>query len=88
MITGVVDEKNLKEVWNCWDQMDEPKAAVAAGACAVSGGILTKPLGEKPCLSEGPEIDFYVSGCAASAGAILDGLRMAAEHLGGRREGK
>lgn len=81
LITGLVDRKSLNEVWDCWERMGQPKAAVAAGACAIFGGTLTKPLGEKSCLSEGPEMDFYVSGCAVAPGAILNGLRMAAEHL-------
>ena len=39
LVTGSVNEQNIKVVQEIYDQMLEPKAVVACGICACSGGV-------------------------------------------------
>jgi NADH-quinone oxidoreductase B subunit len=61
----------LKRIYN---QMPEPKAVVAIGSCACSGGVF------KGCYNIGGGIDSaipvaaYIPGCPASPQAIIDGV--------------
>jgi NADH-quinone oxidoreductase B subunit len=61
----------LKRIYN---QMPEPKAVVAIGSCACSGGVC------KGCYNIGAGIDTaipvaaYIPGCPASPKAIIDGV--------------
>jgi NADH-quinone oxidoreductase B subunit len=61
----------LKRIYN---QMPEPKAVVAIGSCACSGGVF------KGCYNIGAGIDTaipvaaYIPGCPASPKAIIDGV--------------
>ncbi len=39
LVTGSVNEQNIKVIQEIYDQMIEPKVVVACGICACSGGI-------------------------------------------------
>ncbi|MDD3180392.1 MAG: NADH-quinone oxidoreductase subunit B family protein [Opitutaceae bacterium] len=74
LVTGAVNEQNKMVVKNIYDQMPEPKAVIAVGICACSGGIF------RECYNVlgGPDsvipVDIYVPGCAARPEAIIDGV--------------
>ncbi len=42
LITGSVNEQNIPVVKQLYEQMPEPKAVVAVGICATSGGIFAE----------------------------------------------
>ncbi|MFA5878819.1 MAG: NADH-quinone oxidoreductase subunit NuoB [Candidatus Margulisiibacteriota bacterium] len=74
LITGAINEQNKEVVLNIYNQMPNPKAVIAVGICACSGGIF------QDCYNiiGGPDkiipVDVYVPGCAARPEAIIDGV--------------
>lgn len=74
LITGIVEEENREYLLNLYEEMAEPKAVVAVGACACSGGIFE---GCGDVLSGADQVlpvDLYVPGCAARPEIIIDGI--------------
>ena len=82
LITGAVNEANKEIISNIYEQMAEPKAVVAAGACACSGGIFAEGEGVLGGADEAVPVDVYVPGCAARPEAVIDGLLRCLEVLG------
>lgn len=74
LITGSVNEINKDVVKNIYDQMPEPKAVVAIGACAMSGGIFAECYNVNRGTASQIPVDVYVPGCAARPEAIIDGV--------------
>jgi len=74
LITGSVNVQNEPVVKQLYDQMPNPKAVVAVGACACTGGIFKDCYnilgGAETCVP----VDVYVPGCAARPEAIIDGV--------------
>jgi ech hydrogenase subunit C len=87
LITGGINEQCKDVVIQIYEQMPNPKAVVAIGACASSGGIF------KECYNmwEGVEhvipVDVYVPGCAARPEAIISGIVKATDILVAKRGG-
>jgi ech hydrogenase subunit C len=74
LITGSVNEQNREVVRNLYSQMPEPKAVVAIGACALSGGIFRECYNVHQGVDSTIPVDVYVPGCAARPEAIIDGV--------------
>jgi ech hydrogenase subunit C len=74
LITGSVNEQNREVVRNLYSQMPEPKAVVAIGACALSGGIFRDCYNVHQGVDSTIPVDVYVPGCAARPEAIIDGV--------------
>ncbi len=74
LITGAVNEQNLPVVRTLYDQMPSPKAVVAIGACALSGGIFQDCYNVHRGVDSAIPVDVYVPGCAARPEAIIDGV--------------
>lgn len=74
LVTGAANEANRDVIRNIYEQMAEPKAVVAAGACACSGGIFAEGEGILGGADAVVPVDVYVPGCAARPEAIIDGL--------------
>ncbi|HBA83783.1 MAG TPA: NADH:ubiquinone oxidoreductase [Verrucomicrobia bacterium] len=74
LITGSVNEQNTPVVKNLYRQMPEPKAVVAIGICATSGGIFQDCYNVKGGIDKVIPVDVYVPGCAARPEAIIDGV--------------
>lgn len=74
LVTGIVEEENREYLTSLYEAMAEPKAVVAVGACACSGGIFE---GCGDVLSGADQVlpvDLYVPGCAARPEIIIDGI--------------
>ncbi len=73
LITGIVEEENRDYLVHLYENMAEPKAVVAVGACACSGGIFEG--WEMWCAEQirCSPVDLYVPGCAARPEIIIDG---------------
>jgi len=81
LITGSVNNLNIPIVKNIYEQMPEPKAVVAIGACAYSGGVFAECYNVKGGVANVIPVDVYVPGCAAKPESILDGVVRAAQIL-------
>ena len=74
LITGSVNERNVEVVRNLYAQMPDPKAVVAVGACACSGGIFSRAYNVHGGVDTVIPVDVYVPGCAARPESIIDGV--------------
>ncbi|MEI6385709.1 MAG: NADH-quinone oxidoreductase subunit NuoB [Spirochaetota bacterium] len=85
LVTGSVNNLNEPILKNIYEQMPEPRAVVAIGACAYSGGVFADCYNVKGGIAKVIPVDVFVPGCAARPEAILDGVVRAAGLLAERR---
>lgn len=78
LVTGGVNSLNKQVLINLYEQMPEPKAVVAIGACAYSGGVFADCYNICGGVAKAIPVDVYVPGCAAKPESILDGVIEAA----------
>ncbi|EMY60142.1 NADH-quinone oxidoreductase subunit B family protein [Leptospira terpstrae] len=69
VFSGPVGERMAGPLETAWDVMSEPKALIACGTEAVSGGLY--PMGKLP-----KEPDLYISGDPPRPDVILQGFRL------------
>lgn len=81
LVTGSVNHKNVKVLKNIYDQIPEPKAVVAVGACACTGGIFHDCYNVIGGVDQILPVDVYVSGCCPKPESIMDGILEAAAIL-------
>jgi ech hydrogenase subunit C len=86
LVTGGVNERNVPILREIYSQMPEPKAVVAIGACAYSGGVFSECYNIHGGVAEAIPVDVYVPGCAAKPESILDGVLQAAAILAEKRK--
>ncbi len=74
LVTGPVPRNMHEAMMKCWAVMPEPKAVIAVGACAISGGLFhdldQDAKGVLPHLGA----DMFIPGCPPSPYTILHGL--------------
>lgn len=87
VVTGPVN-KNLEEPLKAiYDSIPEPKLVVAAGACALMGGVYCNIHGDIPSeenlgpVDEVLPVDAKIPGCSVRPQDILSGLVSALPHL-------
>ena len=88
VVTGSVNYKNINMLKNIYEQMPDPKAVVAIGACATSGGIFHSCYNVIGGVDKVVPVDVYVPGCCPRPEAILDGIVQAAHILEKKRQNK
>ncbi len=86
VVTGSVNEQNKDVVWQIYNQMPSPKAVVAVGICATSGGIFAECYNVLGGVDKVIPVDVYVPGCAARPEAIIDGVVKALDVLEEKRK--
>lgn len=74
VVTGSVNHRNLKVLRNIYSQMPAPKAIVAVGACACSGGIFKDAYNILGGTDKAIPVDVYVPGCSIKPEAVIDGI--------------
>ena len=85
VVTGPVTSKTLPVLMRAYKQMPEPKAVVAVGSCAISGGPFVGSYVYEGPLDSIVPVDVYVGGCPPKPEAILKGLLTAVKmKLGGK----
>lgn len=86
VITGSVNHKSMDVVLNTYNQMPNPKAVVAIGACASTGGIFHDCYNVLGGVDKIIPVDVYVPGCCPKPETILEGIWEAAALLDKKRE--
>lgn len=81
MVTGAVNRRSAGVLRNLYDQMPNPKAVIAVGACASAGGVFHNCYNVLGGIEKVLPVDVYVPGCAAKPEAIIDGVVLALEKL-------
>lgn len=81
VVSGSVNHRNARVLKNIYDQMPHPKAVVAIGACACSGGIFKECYNTLGGADTVIPVDVYVPGCAPRPEAIMEGILKAAQIL-------
>jgi ech hydrogenase subunit C len=74
LVTGSVNDESAFVLKNLYAQMPDPKAVVAIGACALSGGIFHNAYNVNGGVDKVIPVDVYVPGCAARPENIIDGV--------------
>lgn len=77
VVTGSVNNRNVRVLKNIYNQIPDPKAVVAVGACACSGGIFKDCYNVVGGIDKVIPVDVYVPGCCPRPEAIIDGIVMA-----------
>jgi ech hydrogenase subunit C len=79
LVTGTVNHRNKKVLRNLYDQMPDPKAVIAIGACGLSGGVFRDAPNVVGGVDKIIPVDVYVPGCPPKPEAIIDGVVKALE---------
>lgn len=79
LVTGTANHRNKKVLRNLFDQMPHPKAVIAIGSCALSGGVFREAYNVVGGVDKVIPVDVYVPGCAAKPEAIIDGVVLGLE---------
>jgi ech hydrogenase subunit C len=88
VVTGSVNKRNARVLKNLYSQMPDPKAVVAVGACACSGGIFKECYNVLGGVDQVLPVDVYVPGCCARPEAIIDGIVLAMEKINEKEQKK
>ena len=88
VVTGSVNSKNVDMLKNVYNQMPDPKAVVAIGACGSTGGIFHSCYNVIGGVDKVVEVDVYVPGCCPRPEAIMDGILKAAAIVEEKRKNK
>lgn len=86
VVSGAVNNRNKRVLKNLYDQIPEPKAVVAVGACAATGGIFSDCYNVLKGVENVIPVDVYVPGCCPKPEAIIDGIVKALERMNEREE--
>lgn len=73
MIVGTITERQGPVLKRIYDQMAEPKWAIAFGVCASTGGFYQN-YSTMPGADQVIPIDVYIPGCPPRPEQVLDGL--------------
>ena len=87
LVTGTVNHRNRLVLRSLYDQMAPPKAVVAVGACALTGGIFHDSYNVLDGADRVVPVTVYVPGCPPKPERILDGILQAAAVLAAGGDG-
>ena len=73
LVSGTVTNKMAPIVKRLWDQMPDPKWAIAMGACATCGGPF-RSYSTLQGVDRVIPVDIYIAGCPPRPEALIDGI--------------
>ena len=73
IVTGPVTRQVRDRILRIYEQMPEPRFAVAVGTCCISGGVFRGCYNVYPGLDSVIPVDAYVVGCPPKPEAIING---------------
>lgn len=74
LITGPITENMREATLRTYEAVAEPKLVIAAGACAISGGLFRGHAEARDGVEGLFPVDLYVPGCPPHPVTILDGV--------------
>lgn len=80
VVDGILPKQTAYFLKRVYNQTPDPKAVVAVGACAITGGVFASDDETRPNYSQaGPTdrvlpVDVYVPGCPPKPEAIIEGI--------------
>lgn len=80
LVAGTVTRALAPAVQRAWDGLPGPKAVVAFGACADSGGPYWDAPSVVPGVDASLAVDAYIPGCPPRPQALPDALRALGRH--------
>ena len=81
LVAGTLTKAGVGQVLSAWERLPEPRAAVAFGVCAASGGPYWDSPLVVPGVGEVLPVSRMVPGCPPPRAAVLDAiLAVAGDH--------
>jgi NADH-quinone oxidoreductase subunit B/C/D len=87
VIAGTITTKMAPRVKALWEQMPEPKWAIAMGSCAISGDFYRNLYPVIPGIDTVVPVDVYIPGCPPNPEALMAGLMRLQEKIRQLRAG-
>lgn len=81
LVTGPVTRNMEQALRKTYDATPEPKVVVAAGACAISGGVFGTNYATVGAVDRVLPVDVYIPGCPPRPQALLHGILLAVGRL-------
>lgn len=88
VVAGTITVKMAPRVKKLWDQMPEPKWAIAMGSCAICGDFYRDIYSVVPGVDVIVPIDVYIPGCPPNADQVMVGLQRLQEKIKLQLDGK
>lgn len=79
LVTGCINEKSREEILKVYEQIPQPKAVIAAGACSCSGSLFRMADSRLYTAEEVVPVDAWIRGCTPGMHEMLEAVVRAAE---------
>lgn len=80
-IAGYQTLKSIRRAQVIYEQMPDPKAVIALGACTMSGGMYWDSYNTVKRLEDHIPVDMYIPGCPPRPEAVFHAIHQIVEHV-------